>query len=101
MAADSLAIATHLYRIAQEAVSNAVRHSRARNVAIRLRGQAGKIELTIADNGTGLAAAARKRTGMGLHIMDYRARTIEGVLHVGPGRRGGTVVSCCIPQARR
>jgi PAS domain S-box-containing protein len=95
------AVATHLYRIAQEAVNNAVRHSLARRVVIRLRGRAGEIDLTIADNGKGLAkTVGRTTTGMGLHIMDYRARTIGGTLHIGPGRRGGMVVSCCIQPAR-
>jgi two-component system CheB/CheR fusion protein len=92
------AIATHLYRIAQEAVTNAVRHSRASRLSIRLRSRTGELELTVADNGAGLSAAKRRQaTGMGLHIMEYRARTIGGKFHLGPGRRGGTIVSCCIP----
>jgi PAS domain S-box-containing protein len=102
VAVDNATIATHLFRIAQEAVANAVRHSRARRLAIRLRGRAGRLELTIADSGAGIPVAQRKKTtGMGLHILDYRARTIGAELRVGPGRRGGTVVSCCIPQPRR
>ncbi len=93
-------IATHLYRIAQEAVTNAVRHSRARSLWIRLRKHAAELELTVEDNGAGLSSAKqRKATGMGLHIMEYRTRTIGGRLHLGPGRRGGTIVSCCIPAA--
>ena len=43
----------------------------------------------------------KQATGMGLHIMDYRARTIGGTLDIGPGRRGGTMVSCCVPRARQ
>ena len=96
------AVATHLYRIAQEAVTNAVKHSRARTVSIRLRARAGQLELRVHDNGVGLSSAKRKKaTGLGLHIMDYRARAIGGTLHLGPGRRGGTVVSCCVPRPRR
>jgi PAS domain S-box-containing protein len=92
-------LATHLYRIAQEAVTNAVKHSRGRSVSIRLRARASKLELTVADNGAGLSAdGPRKSGGLGLHIMDYRARTIGGTLRLGPGRRGGTVVYCCVPN---
>jgi len=98
VAVESSVTATHLYRIAQEAVSNAVKHSRASSVAIRLRAPAGMLELSVTDDGEGLSDAKRKEaTGMGLHIMDYRARTIGGTLQVGPGRRGGTKVSCCVP----
>jgi PAS domain S-box-containing protein len=90
--------ATHLYRIAQEAVANAVKHSRARTVCIRLRARARQIELAVEDDGTGLSPAKpMESAGLGLHIMDYRARAIGGTLRLGPGRRGGTVVSCCVP----
>jgi signal transduction histidine kinase len=90
--------ATHLYRIAQESVSNAVKHSRAGSVAIRLCARAGVLELSVTDDGVGLSAARRKEpSGMGLHIMDYRARSIGGTLQITPGRQRGTKVSCCVP----
>jgi PAS domain S-box-containing protein len=95
------ATATHLYRIAQEAVNNAVKHSRARIVCIRLRAQANQIELSVEDDGAGLSPAKRKKaTGLGLHIMDYRARAVGGTFHIGPGPQGGTVVSCCVPRPK-
>ena len=101
VAVKNAAIATHLYRIAQEAVANAVKHSRARTVCIRLRARTGQIELRVEDDGAGLSPAKRKKaTGLGLHIMDYRARAVGGTLHVGPGRRGGTIVSCCVPRPK-
>jgi signal transduction histidine kinase len=91
-------VATHLYRIAQEAVRNAIKHSRATNIIIRLCARAGGLELSVEDDGSGVAAAGRaKATGMGLHIMDYRARAIGGALQLGPGPHGGTKVSCCVP----
>ena len=94
-------MATHLYRIAQEAVNNALKHSRARSISIRLCASEGTLELSVEDDGAGLSPATRKKAaGLGLHIMDYRARTIGGTLRVGPGRRGGTKVSCCVPRAR-
>ena len=83
-------MATHLYRIAQEAVSNAVKHSRATQRRHPARARDGMLELSVADDGVGLSAAAKEASGMGLHIMDYRARTIGGtlrsVLDVGVGR---------------
>jgi PAS domain S-box-containing protein len=99
VAVENSAIATHLYRIAQEAVTNAVKHSRARSVRICLRDHAGQLELRVEDNGTGFSSAAQKQSkGMGLHIMGYRARMIGGTLHLKSSRRGGAVVSCCVPR---
>jgi signal transduction histidine kinase len=95
------ASATHLYRIAQEAVANAIRHSQARSVSIRLRADARKLELSVEDDGRGLAVARRKQVpGLGLHIMEYRARAIGGTFRLGRSRRGGTLVSCCVPRRR-
>ncbi len=100
VAVKNAVVATHLYRIAQEALTNAVRHSQAHQVSICLKAGARQLELTVEDDGTGFSAAKRKKaTGMGLHIMAYRARAIAGTLHLGPGPQGGTVVSCCIPAA--
>ncbi len=93
------AVATHLYRIAQEAVANAVKHSGARNLSIQLRARARTLELTIEDDGSGLPSrTSRKSAGMGLHIMDYRARSIGGSLQLGAAPAGGTVVCCCVPR---
>jgi PAS domain S-box-containing protein len=89
----NIATATHLYRIAQEAVNNAVKHSGARCISIRLSGPEGSIELKIKDDGRGLPTAAERHAGMGLHIMDYRARRIGGVLKIS-GNGNGTVVEC-------
>jgi PAS domain S-box-containing protein len=102
VAVENSSLATHLYRIAQEAVNNAIRHSRARTISIRLIGHADALELSVEDDGVGLASAQREQAaGMGLHIIEYRARTIGGTLNIGPGRPGGTIVSCCIPRAGR
>jgi PAS domain S-box-containing protein len=99
----STAMATHLYRIAQEAVNNSLRHGQAKNIEISLRADSAQLELTIEDDGTGAEShppVAGKLTGMGLYIMDYRARSIGGTLRLGPGRSGGTAVSCCVPRLR-
>jgi PAS domain S-box-containing protein len=90
-------VATHLYRIAQEAITNAVKHSQAKVISMSLRARAGQLELKVEDNGTGFApGAATTAAGMGLHIMDYRARSIGGTLRVTPRSRRGTLVSCCV-----
>jgi PAS domain S-box-containing protein len=87
-------VAVHLYRIAQEAVSNAVRHSGARNVRITLDQENGETVLRIEDDGKGLGNEAAQAGGMGLRTMRYRAGLIGGKLEVGPGPSGGTRVVC-------
>ena len=90
-------LATHLFRIAQEATNNALRHARASEILIRLAQEQHQIELTITDNGCGLPNEAASTTGMGRHIMEYRARSLRGTLRIHAGATGGTVVCCCIP----
>ncbi len=91
-------VATHLYRIAQEAVNNAIKHSRARSIVIQLKTENYQIELTVTDDGAGMADPL-PATGLGLHIMDYRARTIGGTLSIShPPSGPGTRVYCCAPQ---
>jgi two-component system CheB/CheR fusion protein len=91
------AVATHLYRIAQEAVNNAVKHSQASLILVSLRTRDGRIELRVTDNGIGITASPSTSGGMGLHTMEYRTRTIGGTLSVATGPNGGTVVSCLAP----
>jgi PAS domain S-box-containing protein len=89
--------ATHLYRIAQEAVNNAVKHSGGRKIVIHLTETSAEIELKVSDDGRGFHQAAAQPSGMGLHIMDYRARSMGGKLRIS-GNGGGTVVLCRVPQ---
>jgi len=91
-------VATHLYRIAQEATTNAVKHGQARSIRIRLQAQAEHIDLEVSDDGIGIRLPAAQGSGLGLHIMEYRARTIGGTLKVQRGPDGGTTVSCRAPQ---
>ncbi|HEY5912244.1 MAG TPA: PAS domain S-box protein [Verrucomicrobiae bacterium] len=94
-------MAVHLYRIAQEAITNAVKHSRAKAISIRLGASGDDLELEIRDDGIGCGArATANKSGMGLHIMDYRARSIGGSLRISSGVHGGTTVSCCAPNRR-
>jgi PAS domain S-box-containing protein len=89
-----IAIATHLYRIAQEAVSNAARHAQASRIVIGLQMRDGEITLSVTDNGIGLPDDVNQRRGMGLHTMQYRARLIDGRLAIKRAESGGTSVTC-------
>jgi hypothetical protein len=92
------AMATHLFRLAQEAVSNAVKHGRATEITLQLQGDPGGICLSIADNGVGFTPRLdAPATGMGLRIMQFRARMIGGTLTIERNPGGGTVVRCAAP----
>ena len=92
------AFATHLYRIAQEAVSNVVKHAKATRILIQLDRKGGFIELKVTDDGVGFPPASATRNGMGLHTMEYRARTIGGTLNISRAPERGTEVFCRVPQ---
>ena len=86
----------HLYRIAQEAVSNAVTHGRADRIEISLSGTDVEGLLSVRD-GVGLPDEARKGDGMGLHTMTYRARLIGGSLDLRQLAPRGTAIICAFP----
>ena len=92
------AAATHLYRIAQEAVNNAIKHGQARKVLVRLTAENGSGTLLIADDGEGIPDDRANSPGMGLHIMSYRSSTIGGRLQVKRNAMRGTSVSCIFPM---
>ncbi|MFB6273480.1 MAG: PAS domain S-box protein [Salinibacter sp.] len=91
-------VATHLYRIAQEAVSNAVRHGEAEDVNIILASGDEQIRLQVRDDGVGFGAEETDEDGMGVHIMNYRARIIGGTLEISSDLGEGTVVTCTVPR---
>ncbi len=96
------AIAGHLYRIAQEAVNNALKHSGAHKIGIRLSRRARQLVLTIRDDGKGIGVLSPLRRGLGLRIMQYRSELMRGRLRIGPRRDGtGTEVSCIAPCPAR
>jgi PAS domain S-box-containing protein len=93
--------ATHLYRIAQEALTNALRHSHASQVHIRLDATDRELLLLVEDDGLGLPGALeRSNGGLGLKIMRYRAQMLGGDLVLEGGADGGTAVRCCCPLGR-
>jgi two-component system, LuxR family, sensor kinase FixL len=89
-------LAVHLYRIAQEATSNAARHSHARKIDIKLRLEGNTGVLQIEDDGAGFTGEKRSN-GLGLRTMEYRAAVIKGTLNIDSRPGIGTVVTCSFP----
>jgi PAS domain S-box-containing protein len=87
-------VAVHLYRIAQEAVSNAIRHGRAKRIAISLTSAHRRATLSIVNDGRKFPKRLPRKRGMGLQVMGYRAEVIGGILTVRQGPTGGTEVLC-------
>lgn len=88
---------SHLLRIAQEAVRNAARHSRASRVEIVLSGDPDSPSLVIRDNGCGMPPKSSRGRGMGIQIMEYRTSRIGGILSIIPNTPSGTMVICRLP----
>jgi signal transduction histidine kinase len=94
-------VAGHLYRIAQEAVSNAIKHARAHQITVRLTQSTEALVLEISDDGTGLPKSTTRgtaRSGLGLGVMQHRARAIGAELTIGSRRAGGVSVTCRLPR---
>jgi signal transduction histidine kinase len=122
-------VAMHLFRIAQEALSNAVRHGRAKRVSITQAHGSDQLRLRVQDDGRGIHSVLRTggteildtetvaaesvdpgvsapvrpedNRGMGIRIMHYRARVIGGRLEIRPGTERGTIVTCTVPLTHR
>jgi signal transduction histidine kinase len=90
-------LATNLFRIAQEAVSNAVKHSGATTIQIELRRLEGQVVLSVTDNGRGIKAT--RDGGMGLRIMEYRATIIGGKISIESAPGKGAKVVCSAPAS--
>jgi signal transduction histidine kinase len=95
-------VAMHAFRIAREAVHNAVKHGQPKQIVIRLNAETGRLQLTVTDDGRGISADPKPGPGMGLEIMKYRASMICGTLEIRPrlpAEGSGTILSCSFPQA--
>jgi PAS domain S-box-containing protein len=90
--------ALHLYRIAQEAVTNAAQHGQADRVRIELRCDGDRGLLRIEDSGSGFNPATQASKGLGLRIMHYRAQMMTGSLRIESARTRGTIISCWFPR---
>ncbi|MFZ1219563.1 MAG: PAS domain S-box protein, partial [Chthoniobacterales bacterium] len=91
--------ALHLYRVAQEAVTNAVKHSGAKNILIHLDRNPQHICVSVQDDGKGFTVRKRGK-GLGLHMMRYRANALGGELKIERRKTGGMDVTCVIPLKR-
>lgn len=91
------AVAGHLYRIAQEAVNNAIKHARAGEIAIKLTQTDDRLALEISDDGAGMARSRGGAGGVGLGVMQHRASEIGGELSIASKRGGGVTVKCVLP----
>lgn len=87
----------HLYRIAQEAVNNAVKHGNASAVAIRVVKTDSFVRLRVSDNGVGFSDSWDGTGGLGVRIMQFRARLIGAVLDIGGVPGGGAIITCTMP----
>lgn len=94
---DDVNLATHLYHVAQEAVNNAIRHGKSKNIVIELTNKQGIGELTIQDDGDGFPKKPVSQPGVGLSIMNYRADMVGGSLKVQANEGRGVTVTCMFP----
>jgi PAS domain S-box-containing protein len=91
-------VAGHLYRIAQEAVNNAMKHGHPTRLTLMLSKVGEKTVLGVKDNGKGFRVPAKRAKGMGLHIMRHRSDVIDGTLVIQRHPKGGTEVVCTVPE---
>jgi PAS domain S-box-containing protein len=98
---DDPEIAIHLFRISQEAVSNAIRHGRARRITLSMAGAPKPRILTIQDDGIGFedAASLHKGGGLGMRTMQYRADLIGATFKVSGAKQGGTCITVQLAEA--
>jgi two-component system, chemotaxis family, CheB/CheR fusion protein len=88
--------ATQLYHIAQEAITNALKHADARTIRVTLDARESAVMLEVKDDGIGIPGDKARPDGMGLRTMSYRAGLIHGKLDIRRHEAGGTLVSCLV-----
>jgi signal transduction histidine kinase len=94
-------VALCLFRVAQEGMHNAIKHSGARNIAVRVNGDNDVLTLTVADDGRGFDVAAATGKGLGLLSMNERVGALRGTFHVVSQQNAGTRVEVSVPVAAR
>ena len=92
-------VAIQMYRIAQEAITNAVKHAQADEICVTLLGDHQEVSLEVADDGIGMRPDAESGLGCGLRSMRFRASAIDGQFEIRPRPGGGTVVGCRVARA--
>jgi len=96
---DSPHAAQHLFRVAQEAINNALRHGKATHITLSLEDERDALLLTIRDNGSGIDER-KNSSGIGIRIMKHRLNSVGGTFDLRAGEGGGVVVTCRVPHAR-
>ena len=91
------ATSVELFRITQEAISNALRHGRPSTIRLSILSQPDGLRLRIMDDGVGISDPPNQGKGLGIRIMQYRAESIRGELRIKPAEEGGTVVTVTLP----
>jgi signal transduction histidine kinase len=94
-------VAAQVFRIAQEALRNACRHSGAQRVALTVREERGDLRVLVEDDGRGLPPPGERSEGMGLRIMQHRAEHLGSNLTISAQRGHGTRVMCLVPLGGR
>jgi signal transduction histidine kinase len=92
-------VALCLFRIAQEAIQNAIKYSGARNIRVQLQGETQRITLNIIDDGTGFDVESAAGKGLGLLSMHERAESVGGTLKIVSRKNAGTRVQASVPLA--
>ena len=90
-------VVRQLYKIAQEALTNAIKHGKTKQVRIALSTETDRLLLSVRNQGVPFPSVVSQSAGMGLRIMNYRANLIDATLEIKPGRPDGTVVVCSVP----
>ncbi len=93
------AASIHLYRIVQEAVSNAIRHGHARRIRINFNAAEGRAQIDVTSDGERWQGPTVAQSGMGLALMHYRASLLGAALYITPQAEGGTTVGCSLSTA--
>jgi signal transduction histidine kinase len=92
-------LAGHLYRIAQEAVNNALKHAAPREIRLGLERRGDTLVLEVDDDGDGLPETLAAGGGIGLRVMRHRAKLIGGAVEISLAPAGGTRITCYIPSS--
>jgi two-component system sensor histidine kinase NreB len=87
-------LAGHFYRVAQEAVNNTLKHAQARTLTLRLTRPGGRVRLEISDDGRGFSTGKKRGEGIGLQVMNHRARVMDADLTVVSRAGKGTKITC-------
>ena len=97
---DDNTVATHVYRIAQEAATNAIKHSKASLITVKIQALGDRCELSIHDDGDGISPDAAQANGRGMNIMKHRARLIDATIEIQSAPAQGTTVICRFRPSR-